>query len=80
MYSGDLSNTDLVITSDASFADDVETRRLSHGYTVLLFGGLITWKAARQDTITTSTTEAELKGVRSVTKETMALKRLFKEI
>jgi hypothetical protein len=80
MYSGDLSNTDLVITSDASFADDVETRRSSHGYTVSLFGGLIAWKAARQDTVTTSTTEAELKGVGSVAKETMALKRLFKEI
>jgi hypothetical protein len=28
----------------------------------------------------TSTTEAELKGVRSAAKETMALRRLFKEI
>jgi hypothetical protein len=80
MYSGDLSNTDLVIASDASFADDVETRRSSHGYTISLFGGLIAWKAARQDTVTTSTTEAELKGVGSTAKETMALKRLFKEI
>jgi hypothetical protein len=30
--------------------------------------------------VTTLTTKAELKGVGSVAKETMALKRLFKEI
>jgi hypothetical protein len=30
--------------------------------------------------VTTLTTEAELKGVESIIKETMALKRLFKEI
>jgi hypothetical protein len=30
--------------------------------------------------MTTLTTEAELKGVKSIAKKTMALKRLFKEI
>ena len=80
IYSRDLSNTDLMIASDASFTDDIETRRLSHRYIISLFRGLITWKAARQDTMTTLITEAELKGVRSAVKETIALKRLFKEI
>jgi hypothetical protein len=46
IYSGDLSNTDLVIASNASFADDVEIRRSSHRYIISLFGGLIAWKAA----------------------------------
>jgi hypothetical protein len=80
IYSRDLSNTNLVITSNASFADNIKTRRLSHGYIISLFGGLIAWKAACQDIVTTLTTKAELKGVRSAIKEIMALRRLFKEI
>jgi hypothetical protein len=70
----------LVIASDASFADDAETRKSSHGFTIMLFGGLIVWRAARQDTVTTSTTEAELLGLAWVGKESMALKRLFRDI
>jgi hypothetical protein len=70
----------LVIASDTSFADDVETRRSSQGYTIQLFGGLIAWRAARQDTVTTSTTEAELLGLANVGKETVALQRLLKDI
>jgi hypothetical protein len=79
-YSADSNAEPIVIASDASFADDVETRRSSHGYTIMLFGGLISWRAARQDTVTTSTTEAELLGLSSVSREAMALKRLFKDI
>ena len=71
---------DLVIASDASYADNTESRRSSHGFTMSLFGGLIDWRAARQDTITTSTTEAELLGVSLVAKQTMALQRFFKEL
>lgn len=37
----------LLIASDVSFADDVEIRRSFHGYIVMLFGGLIAWRAAR---------------------------------
>jgi hypothetical protein len=79
-YGGDHTIQQLQIASDASYADDVETRRSSHGYTISLFGGLIAWKAARQATVTTSTTEAELLGVEQTAKETIALKRLFKEL
>lgn len=70
----------LVFASDASFADDEETRRSSHGYTVRLYGGLISWRAARQDTVTTSTTEAELLGVAYAGKELIALKRLLSNL
>lgn len=70
----------LVIASDASYADDQETRRSSHGYIIQLFGGPVAWKSARQDTVTTSTTEAELLALQYVAKESMALERLFKEI
>jgi hypothetical protein len=46
--------------SDASFADEVETRRSSQGYVFQLFGMTVDWKSALQRTVTKSTTEAEL--------------------
>lgn len=70
----------LLIASDASFADDEETRRSSQGFVISLFGGPIQWKAARQSTVTTSTTEAELLSLEYTAKETMALKRLFGDL
>ena len=63
----------LIIASDASFANDTKTRWSSYGYIVSLFGGPIIWKAARQNTVTTSTTEAEMLGLSSTAKETIAL-------
>ena len=41
MYSGELTDTSLIIASDASFTDDTETRHSSYGYTISLFSGLI---------------------------------------
>jgi len=79
-YGGKLTGSHIVIATDASFADNIETRRSSQGFIISLFGGLVVWKAARQDTVTTSTTEAELLGLSLTAKETMALKRLFQEI
>ena len=77
---GNHQGAELLICGDASFADDQETRRSSHGYIMQLFGGAISWKAARQSTVTTSTTEAELLALEHVSKEAMAMKRFFNEI
>jgi hypothetical protein len=46
--------------SDASFGDDVETRRSSAGYVFILYGMPIDWKATVLRSVTRSTTEAEL--------------------
>jgi hypothetical protein len=46
----------------------------------MLFGGPFIWRAARQTTVTTSTTEAELLALESTAKEAMALSRLFRNI
>ena len=70
----------LVIATDASFADDPDSRRSSHGYIMMLYGGPIVWKAVLQDTITTSTTEAEVLGLELATKESYALERLLRDI
>ena len=77
---GGTYNEALVIASDASFADDEETRRSSQGYIISLYGGPIAWKSGLQDTVTTSTTEAELLAVERTTKESYSLERFFKDI
>lgn len=70
----------IIISSDASFADDPVTRRSSQGYLIQLFGGPVAWKASRQATVTTSTTEAELLALSETAKETIALQRFFEAI
>ena len=66
--------------SDASFADNTLDRRSSQGYVMKLFGGTIGWRANKQDTVTTSTTEAELLALAQATKEALFADRLVKEI
>jgi len=51
---------DFVVASNASFADNSIDRKSSQAYTIKLFGGLVGWRANKQDTVTTSITEAEL--------------------
>jgi hypothetical protein len=70
----------LEVASDASFADNSSDRKSSQGYTIRLFGGLIAWKASKQDTVTTSTTEAELLALSQVAKEAIFISRLIREL
>jgi hypothetical protein len=73
-YSGSFDEL-LIIASDASFADDVGPQDVS-GYVSKLFGGPIEWKATKQNTVATSTTEAELLALEHTAKETYALERV----
>lgn len=57
---GDIESVELA--SDASFADN-QDRRSSAGYICQVYGGPVDWKATKQPTVTTSTTEAELLGL-----------------
>jgi hypothetical protein len=66
----------LVVASDASFADNSVDRKSSQGYAISLFGGLIAWRASKQTTVTTSTTEAELLALAQAAKEGMFVQRL----
>jgi hypothetical protein len=45
-----------------------------------LFGGTIGWRANKQSTVTTSTTEAELLALSQAAKEAMFITRLVKEL
>lgn len=80
MYDGYHSGEILVIASDASFADDEKTRRSSQGYIIMMYGGPVVWKSSRQDTVTTSTTEAELLALQRTAGEASSLERFFRDI
>ncbi|KAL2125978.1 hypothetical protein VTI74DRAFT_2034 [Chaetomium olivicolor] len=71
---------DLRVASDASFADNSIDRKSSQGYAITLFGGLIAWRASKQDTVTTSTTEAELLALAQAAKEGLFAQRLLTEM
>jgi hypothetical protein len=71
---------DLVVSSDASFADNSIDRKSSQAYAMKLFGGLIGWRANKQDTVTTSTTEAELLALSQTAKEALFVSRLIQEL
>ena len=67
-------------SSDASYANDPDTRRSSQGYVFLLYNGTIDWSATKQKTVTCSTTEAELLAISTTAKETMWWNRFFDSI
>ena len=66
--------------SDASYADDVTTRRSTEGYVFFLFGGPVDWRCTKQKTVTTSTTEAELLALSHTAKILYSWRLLFNQI
>src|SRR5438046_9259401 len=65
--------TRLVGYSDADWAGDINTRRSTTGYVVMLCHGAIVWRSRRQVTVALSTMEAEYMAVTEAAKE---LKRM----
>jgi hypothetical protein len=47
---------------------------------MMLFGGPVAWRANKQDTVTTSSTEAELLALSQTAKEAIFLSRLLKAL
>jgi hypothetical protein len=54
---------------DASYAEDLTTRRSTSGFCLLLQGGLVAWKSGAQEVVATSSTEAEYIAYTSCVKE-----------
>jgi hypothetical protein len=67
------------IASDASYGDH-EDRKSSAGYICQVFGGPVDWKASKQPTVTTSTTEAELLGLSEAGKHLQWWRRLLQNV
>ena len=80
-YALQLGGEDTLDTwSDASFGDNTIDRRSSQAYVMKLFGGVIGWRANKQDTVTTSTTEAELLSLAQAAKEALFASQLLTEL
>jgi hypothetical protein len=67
------------ISSDASFADNSD-RKSSQGFLYQLYGGPIEWKASKQRTVSTSTTEAEPLALTEAAKTALWWKRLLNNL
>lgn len=57
------------ISSDAAYGNDHDTRRNHQGSIIMLYGAPVNWKATKQPTVTTSTTEAKLLALSEATKQ-----------
>ena len=79
-YAESSNNPIFLSSSDAAFADDQKTRKSSFGYLFQLYGGPIDWKASKQPTVTTSSTEAELLALSETARQTFWWKRFFDSI
>ena len=69
-----------MVASDALFADNSTDHKSSQSYAMKLFGGLVGWRANKQATVTTSTTEAELLALLQAAREGIYIQRLLKEL
>ena len=78
-FDGYSPNRTFISSSDASYADNVD-RKSSFGYCFQLYGGPIHYKASKQGTVTTSTTEAELLAISATAKELVWWKRFFHHV
>ncbi len=80
-YLGDEQDlSSFVFASDASFGDNTLDQKSSQGYILKLFGGAVAWRANMQDTVTTSSTEAELLAISQTAKEAIYHSRLMQAL
>jgi hypothetical protein len=70
----------LVIASDASFANNNTNRKSSQAFAIKLFGGLISWRTNKQNTVITSTTKAELLALAQAAKKSIYVSKLLQEL
>jgi hypothetical protein len=66
--------------SDADWAGDMDTRRSTTGYVVMLNNGAIAWKSRRQPTVALSTMESEYMALTEATKELKWVRTLLAEL
>ena len=71
MYSNTGSSDSLTIYSDADYAGDARSRKLTSGVLTQYIRGAVTWSSIKQSSVALSTTESEL---------SIWLSRLYEEI
>ena len=67
-------------SSDASYADDSDTRKSIQGFIFMLFNGFINWKVMKQHTMIMSMTEVKLLAFSAMAKEALWWECFFTSI
>ena len=75
--SNDVQQRELLGYTDSDYAGDSTDRKSTMGYVYLLHGGAITWSTRKQQSVATSTTEAEYMGLCNAAKEAVWLRNLL---
>ena len=73
------SVSDLIMYSDANWAEDRVDRKSNSGYIVFAFGGTISWACRKQVCVSLSSTEAEYVALSEATQELIWLQRLSQD-
>ena len=72
-----IRQTEITLNSQATPPED---RKSSEGYLFKLFGGAVDWRATKQKTVTTSTTETELLAISNAARETFWWTLFFRDV
>ncbi|KAF1318440.1 Gag-pol polyprotein, partial [Globisporangium splendens] len=70
---------ELIGYSDADWAGDIDSRRSTSGYALILNGGCISWRSKKQRSVALSSTEAEYMALSEATQEAVWLKGILCE-
>lgn len=75
--SHDLNSHTLCGYADADYANDIDTRRSTTGYTITVSGSTVCWRSRRQRSVALSTTEAEYMAMGDCAKHILWFRRLI---
>ena len=74
------TGVNLVGYTDSDWAGEVEKRRSTSAYVMMLGGGVVSWKSKRQDSYALSSTEAEFMASTQACKEVLWMKGFLGEL
>lgn len=74
------STIDLTMFSDSDYAGCSYTRRSITGYCAIIAGGCVSWRAKKQPTVATSSTEAEYRAAYEAAQEIIWLRLLLSDL
>lgn len=73
-------DVDLKVYDDSDYAACPDTRRSSSGYVAFVAGGCVSWRSHKQNSVSTSSTEAEYRAAYEGAQEVVWLRRLLTDL
>ena len=79
-FDGKIPLTSVECYADASYAEDLDKRKSTTGYTIQMCGASVSWKSKLQPTVAKSTVEAEYMALSDAAAELIWVKRILVEL